>query len=77
MSVAARQYLNILHLAARISESAVDEALRLFIENGASITDEGIADMVTSDMAMPEVTQVHIDGVDLSCYDQLLEEVAS
>jgi hypothetical protein len=33
--------------------------------------------MVTSDMAMPEVTQVHIDGVDLSCYDQLLEEVAS
>jgi transposase len=77
LSVAARQYLTILYLAARISESAVDEALRLFIENGAPITDEGIADMVTSDMALPEVTQVHIDGVDLSCYDQLLEEVAS
>jgi hypothetical protein len=77
LSVAARQYLNILYLAARFSESAVDEALRLFIGNGAPITDQGVADMVTSDMAMPEVTQVHIDGVDLSCYDQLLEEVAS
>jgi hypothetical protein len=77
MIVAARQYLNILHLAARISESAVDKALHLLIDSGASITDQRVADMVTCDVAPPAVTQVHIDAVDLSCYDQLLEQVAS
>ncbi len=77
LNVAARQYLNILHLAARISESTVDGALRLLVENGAPITDQRVADIVASDRTMPEVTRVHIDGVDLSCYDQLLEEVAS
>jgi hypothetical protein len=74
--VAARQYLNILHLAARINETAVDDVLRLLIENSEQITDQRVAAMVAGDTALPEVTQVHIDRVDLACYDQLLEEVA-
>jgi hypothetical protein len=68
--------LNILHLAARINETAVDDVLRLLIENSEQITDQRVAAMVAGDTALPEVTQVHIDRVDLACYDQLLEEVA-
>ena len=75
LAVAARQYLNILHLAARTGETAVDDALRCLIEDNGQITDQRVAAMVAGDKAMPEVTRVHIDGVDLACYDQLLAEV--
>jgi hypothetical protein len=76
LTVAARQYLNILHFAARTSETAVDDALRRLIQDNGQITDQKVAAMVAGDKAPLKITQVHIDRVDLACYDQLLEEVA-
>ena len=73
-SVAAKQYLNILHLAARVSEMAVDDALRMLIKNDLEITDEQIKTMVESDQALPAVTEIQIAAVDLSSYDELLQE---
>jgi len=77
LPVAARQYLNILHMAARESESGVDEALRILIENDMRIGDEQVKALVNSKQHKPAVTEVHIPDVDLSAYDELLQEVCS
>jgi hypothetical protein len=77
LSVAAKQYLNILHMAARISETAVDDALRALIEADVEITDQRIEAIIASGQPIAPVTRINIADVDLSAYDQLLEEVAS
>jgi len=77
LSVAAKQYLNILYLAARVSEIAVDNVLRILIENDLEISDEQVKPMVESDQALPAITEIHIAAVDLSSYDELLQEVCS
>jgi len=75
-SVAVKQYLHILYLAAKNSEAGVDDALRMLIEKGMDITDDFIKASVESPL-LPEAAEVQIDMVDLACYDGLLEEVAS
>jgi hypothetical protein len=70
---AVKQYLCILHLAARQSETAVDDALRTLIDQEHSITFEAIEAMVRSDEQMPSVTEVAIPKVDLGAYDALLD----
>ena len=75
LSVAAKQYLNILYLAARVSERAVDKVLRILIENDLEISDEQVKPMVESEQALPAITEIHIAAVDLSSYDELLQEV--
>jgi hypothetical protein len=79
LPVAARQYLNILHMAARVSESGVDEALRILIENDMQIGDEQVKALVVNSKQhkLAAVTEVHIPDVDLSAYDELLQEVCS
>lgn len=77
VSIAARQYLNILYLAAHESESAVDDALRLLINQDEQISDQRVKDLVLSNAPIPLPTDIHIPAVDLTCYDQLLQEVAS
>ncbi len=74
-SKAARQYLKILYLAARESETAVDDALRVLIDRNMDITDERVKTLVRSNEPVPTATEIHIPAVDLSCYDHLLEEV--
>jgi hypothetical protein len=75
-SMAAKQYLNILHLSARESETAVDEVLRMMIDNNMSICDEQVEALVRCSQPIAAATRVRIPAVDLSCYDQLLEEVS-
>lgn len=77
LSVAAKQYLNILHMAARISEAAVDDALRVLIDSNDQITDQRVEAIIESGQSIAPVTQINIDQVDLTSYDQLLQEVAS
>ncbi len=74
-SVAAKQYLNILYLAARESETAVDDVLRMLIDKNMRICDEQVEALVRSSQPVPDATKVCIPAVDLTCYDQLLEEV--
>ena len=71
------QYLNILYLAAKESETAVDAVLRMMIDKDIAISDEQVNALVQSDEPVPAVTEVFIPAVDLTCYDQLLVEVAS
>ena len=72
-SVAAKNYLKILKLAARKSESAVDEALRIMINQGMKIDFETVEDLYESAMAMPLVKEVVIPQPDLSVYDELCQ----
>jgi hypothetical protein len=74
-SVAAKQYLRILYLAARESETAVDDALRMLIDKNLEISSERVESIVHSNQPVPTVTEVTIPAVDLTCYDQLFEEV--
>ena len=74
---ATRQYLNILYLAAKESEAAVDAVLRVMIDKDIAISDEQVEALVQSSEPVPVVTEVLIPAVDLTCYDQLLVEVAS
>ena len=75
--IAARQYLNILYLAARESETAVDDVLRMMIDKNINICDEQVETLVRCRQPVAVATKVHIPAVDLSCYNQLLEEVTS
>jgi hypothetical protein len=72
-----KQYLKLLELAARTSETAVNEILRFFLSRGLPITFETVEAKVHSLQQPPPVTQVHIEPVDLAAYDLLLnvEEV--
>jgi hypothetical protein len=74
---ATKQYLNILYLAAKQSQTAVDDVLRMMIDKNIAICDEQVEALVQSSEPVPVATEVRIPAVDLTCYDQLLEKVAS
>jgi hypothetical protein len=71
---AAKEYLSILQLAARESESGVEVALsRLMNEESVHLTVAAvIADLRTNDGRLP-LTEVTVAPVDLASYDALLE----
>lgn len=76
LSKAARQYLGILYLAAYESETAVDDALRVLIDRNVDITEKDVRTLIRSVAEVPAPTEVHITTVDLTCYDELLQEAA-
>lgn len=79
-STAAKDYLSILHLAARQNESMVDYALGALIDKQEAISIESIESIMDSLDQMPSPADVTIDRVDLGVYDALLtlrEEVRS
>jgi len=67
-----RRYLAILHLAARESESGVEDALRQLLAGGGPLTPEAVAAIVQSGRAVTPMADVAIQDVDLSVYDGLL-----
>ena len=73
---ATRRYLNILYLAAKESETAVDDVLRMMINKNIAILDEQVEVLVKSSEPVPVATEVLIPAVDLACYDKLLVEAA-
>lgn len=76
---ASRDYLAILYLAARETESGVDDALGLLIEREETITVEAVEGILQSGNRSSEIREVRIDDVDLASYDALIarEEVVS
>jgi hypothetical protein len=67
-------YLRILHLAASTLESEVQAALELLLEERAVPTVEGVRELVGP---LPlQTPPLPVPDVDLSSYDQLLEEAA-
>jgi len=69
---ASKEYLKILHLAAKETETGVDEALRLLFENGEPITLEAVKELQESNNKQTPHQEVNVDEVDLGKYDQLL-----
>jgi hypothetical protein len=68
---ASREYLDILHLAARESEVAVDDALRLLLDEGRSLTLQTVRELVVRPAEIPAVTEVNVEPADLSVFDEL------
>jgi hypothetical protein len=68
-----KQYLKILELAAKESQTVVNESLRFLIHHGNEIHFEIVEAMVTSRLQPPPITEIEVDQVDLRIYDQLLE----
>lgn len=71
-SRSAKEYLGILHLAARQNEAAVDYALRILIENERPISIGAVEAIMGSLEQIPPPTQIIVAEVDLGAYDALL-----
>jgi len=70
---AAREYLKILQLAARESQDAVQDALRLAITQNAPISAKAIRLAVQQHQQVPLATDVTIETPDLNDFDSLLQ----
>jgi len=70
--VAAREYLKILNMAARDSEDAVQDALRLALTNREPISSASVRQFVEQHQQAPPVTVVHVEAPNLDDFDSLL-----
>jgi hypothetical protein len=70
---ASQEYLEILELAARENESLVDDALRALLEQDEAITAQAVKEWVGRREAVRPITEVHIEAVELSEFDLLLQ----
>lgn len=77
-SVANKEYLRILYLAAKENEAAVDAALHGLIDRDELITADTVEAIVKSGLKPTPKREVAIDDVELAAYDELLslQEVA-
>ena len=67
-----KEYLGILHLAARQSETAVDEALRTLLAGERGVTRSAVEELIHRAEEVPAVTDVTVEDVDLLDFDDLL-----
>jgi hypothetical protein len=63
--------LGILYLAARQSEMAVDEALRMLLASDRPLTRAAVEELVHRAEEVPAVTEVTVEEVDLLDFDDL------
>ena len=67
-----KEYLGILYLAARQSETAVDEALRTLLASDRPVSRAAVEELVHRAEEVPAVTKVTVEEVDLLGFDDLL-----
>jgi hypothetical protein len=67
-----KEYLRILHLAARENEQRVDDALRVLLNQETPFAAHEVEALVLSGAALPAATQIAIAAVNLATYDELL-----
>jgi transposase InsO family protein len=67
-----REYLRLLHLAARETEAGVDAALRALIDQARPISAAAVQQLLTQQEAIRPATEVRVSPVDLRRYDALL-----
>jgi hypothetical protein len=67
----AKEYLEILHLAARQSETAVDETLRALLSRDQEVSRSAVEDLLQRADEIPAVTEVTVAEVDLLDFDDL------
>ena len=68
-----REYLKLLYLAARESETAVQEALRAVLDGEQPLCVAAVERLVHSGRRLAPPTEVTVGPVDLRAYDALLE----
>jgi len=68
-----KAYLQLLELAAKESESRVEDALRWLLTQEEGVSFEQVKALVLSAQQLPAPTEIVIDEVDLRGYDELLE----
>lgn len=66
-----KEYLGILYLAARQSETAVDEALRALLASDRSVSQAAVEQLLDEAEKVPTVTDVTVEDVDLLGFDDL------
>jgi hypothetical protein len=71
----ARDYLEILHLAARESEAKVDDALSQLLRGAADLTVRAVRRLVTAGRRIPPIPDVKVDPPDPVIFDELYSEV--
>jgi len=69
-----KEYLKILYLASKETEAGVDDALRFLFDLEKDISSDLVEEIVISAQAVPAVTEVVIENINLSAYDELLSE---
>lgn len=69
-----KEYLKILYLAAKESESKVDNALRHLFYQEEPISADIVETLIKSDQVIPSVTDVMIAEINLASYDELLSD---
>ena len=72
LPAATREYLGILELAAKDSESKVEEALRIFLKKQTDISLETIKIYVNSSGQIPRYEETLVAQIDITQYDGLL-----
>jgi hypothetical protein len=72
-----KQYLKILELAAKESQSLVEAAIGRLSDMDQAMSFEAVEALVQSGQQMAAPTRVQVDEVDLSAYDQLLDGPAA
>src|SRR5262249_5383214 len=70
--MAAEQYVQVLQLAAREGEALVDDALRLLLDEGQSVTAAIVRSSLGCLEEIPAAMQVTVEVTDLQCFDELL-----
>jgi hypothetical protein len=67
----AKEYLRILELAAKDSETLVDDALRVLLDQ-PPLTSKRVHQFIEDACHVPSATDVHVTETDLSIFDALL-----
>ena len=69
-----KEYLAVLYLASKETEAGVDDALRFLFDLEKDISSDLVEEIVISAQAIPAITDVVIEKINLSAYDELLSE---
>ncbi len=69
-----KEYLEILYLASKETQTGVDEALRFLLDQEKDISSGSVEEIIRHDQVIPAVTEVVIGKIDLCAYDELLSE---
>ncbi|OQA94970.1 MAG: Integrase core domain protein [Chloroflexi bacterium ADurb.Bin222] len=70
--IADKEYLKILALSAKESETGVDDVLRHLLQTGETVSAACVEEMLRQGQQIPPATAVEVAPVDLGAYDSLL-----
>ena len=67
-----KEYVTILYMAAKESESLTESAIRYLLSREKTLSAENIKQVIIKDNKIPLITDIAIDDVSLKAYDELL-----